>query len=202
MSQEASAALEDRIIAHLGLARAVAARAVYPRCGWGDREDLVAWGVVGLVQAARRYRATEGASFAAYAARRVRGQVLDALRARDPLSRAARRAYRAERAVNEDLPPPYAEVSLERMIEAGHEPAARSQASAVRDPRWPGAYLALRALPAAERRVLALSFGRGLTLREIGRVMGLSESGACRVRARALARLRRALAEVTLEQAA
>jgi DNA-directed RNA polymerase specialized sigma subunit len=35
-----------------------------------------------------------------------------------------------------------------------------------------------------------LSYGRGLTLREIGREIGLSESGVCRLRARALARVR------------
>src|SRR3981081_2609168 len=46
----------DRIIAHLGFARAVASRALDPRCRGADREDLVAWGVLGLVQAARRYR--------------------------------------------------------------------------------------------------------------------------------------------------
>ena len=69
----------ERIIAHLGFARAVAARSLDPRCRGADREDLIAWGVVGLVQAAQRYRGDLGASFGAYAARRVRGQVLDAL---------------------------------------------------------------------------------------------------------------------------
>ena len=41
---------DERIIAHLGFARAVASRALDPRCRGADREDLVAWGVVGLVQ--------------------------------------------------------------------------------------------------------------------------------------------------------
>ena len=43
--------------------------------------------------------------------------------------------------------------------------------------------------------VIVLSYGRGLTLREIGLQVGLSESGVCRVRARALRRLRSALGE-------
>lgn len=51
----------------------------------------------------------------------------------------------------------------------------------------------LRSLGRLERRVLVLSYGRGLTLREIGVQVGLSESGVCRVRARALRRLRSAL---------
>src|SRR3981081_4839483 len=96
----------DRIIAHLGFARAVASRALDPRCRGADREDLVAWGVLGLVQAARRYRDDAGAPFGAYAARRVRGQVLDALRERDPLTRSARRAHRDAREHATPLPTP------------------------------------------------------------------------------------------------
>src|SRR6266852_8186047 len=92
----------ERIVAHLAFARAVASRSIDPRCRGADREDLIAWGLVGLVQAARRYRGDRGASFGAYAARRVRGQVLDALRERDPLTRSARRAFRAAQRANED----------------------------------------------------------------------------------------------------
>src|SRR6266545_2971293 len=43
---------DERIIAHLGFARAVASRSLDPRCRGADREDLIAWGVFGLVQAA------------------------------------------------------------------------------------------------------------------------------------------------------
>src|SRR5213594_5020289 len=92
----------ERIVAHLAFARAVAARSLDPRCRGADREDLIAWGVVGLVQAAQRYRGDLGASFGAYAARRVRGQILDALRELDPLTRSARRAYRAAQRASED----------------------------------------------------------------------------------------------------
>jgi RNA polymerase sigma factor for flagellar operon FliA len=189
----------DRIIAHLGFARAVAARSLDPRCRGADREDLIAWGVLGLVQAAQRYRGDLGASFGAYAARRVRGQVLDALRDRDPLTRSARRAFREAQRITEDLPPPYVEISLDRLAELGdggiaaREPAAAP--SPHRDPRWDCVARELRSLTKLERRVIVLSFGRGLTLREIGAQVGLSESGVCRVRSRALRRLRSALGE-------
>ena len=185
--------VEERILAHLRLTRAVALRTVDPRCVGADREDLLAAGVLGLVQAARRYRVEQGASFGAYAARRVRGQVLDALRERDPLTCTARRAYRAARAVNQDLPPPYAEVSLEKMLESGREPQQPAPERSPRNPRWPALLEALRELPAPQRRVLALSYGRGLTLKEVGTVLGLSESGACRLRARALTQVRAGL---------
>lgn len=191
--------VDDRILAHLNFARAVASRALDPRCRGADREDLIAAGVLGLVQAAQRYRGDLGASFGAYAARRVRGQVLDALRERDPLTRSARRAYREARRIAEDLPPPYVEISLDRLAELGDggiaAPDAVAAPSAHRDPRWDSVARELRSLTKVERHVIVLSYGRGLTLREIGVQVGLSESGVCRVRARALRRLRSALAE-------
>ena len=187
--------VDDRILAHLAFARAVASRSLDPRCRGADREDLIAWGVFGLVQAARRYRGDMGAPFGAYAARRVRGQVLDALRDRDPLTRSERRAFREARKVSEDLPPPYVEVSLDRLAELG-EPRARDASALARhrDPRWARVAAALRELTTLERRVVIDAFARGLTLREIGARVGLSESGVCRVRARALKKLRSACA--------
>lgn len=187
---DGSVSVDQRIIAHLPFARAVAGRVLDPRCRGADREDLLAWGVVGLVQAAQRYRETEGASFAAYAARRVRGQVLDSLRERDPLTRAARRELRAARQGGADVPPPVSEVSLDRWLEGGSEPRAAASRPARRDPRWRGVRRALRGLSRVERRVLLLSYAHGFTLKEIGRDVGLSESGVCRMRARALRHLR------------
>ena len=190
---------DERIIAHLGFARAVASRALDPRCRGADREDLVAWGVVGLVQAARRYRDDAGAPFGAYAARRVRGQVLDALRERDPLTRSARRAYREARELDAGLPQPVIEVSLDRCVAAGFDPLAAGS-GATREARpgrtrrseqqWRRVVRELRRMEPNERKVLVLSFARGFTLREIGTQIGLSESGVCRLRARALRHVR------------
>ncbi len=49
---------------------------------------------------------------------------------------------------------------------------------------------ALRKLEPMERKVLVLSFARELTLKEIGAQIGLSESGVCRLRARAIRHVR------------
>ena len=170
----------------------MATRTLDPRCHGADREDLLAWGVLGLVQAARRYEPAAGASFGAYAARRVRGQVLDALRERDPLTRTARRAFRLARERDPGLPAPVVEVSLDAYLEAGRDPTGTpvKACRAAPDRRLAGVAAALRSLPEIERTVLVLSYGRGLTLREIGARVGLSESGVCRLRARALRRVR------------
>jgi RNA polymerase sigma factor for flagellar operon FliA len=188
---------DERIIAHLGFARAVASRALDPRCRGADREDLVAWGIVGLVQAARRFREDAGAPFGAYAARRVRGQVLDALRERDPLTRSARRAYREAREHDVDLPQPIVEVSLDRCVAAGLDPGATARTAGPGrtpfnggDQQWRRVVRELRQIDPIERKVLVLSFARGLTLKEIGAQIGRSESGVCRLRARALRHVR------------
>ncbi len=39
---------EERILAHLAFARAVAARSLGPRCRGADREDLIPWAVEAL----------------------------------------------------------------------------------------------------------------------------------------------------------
>ena len=194
--------IDERIIAHLGFARAVASRSLDPRCRGADREDLIAWGVFGLVQAARRYRGDLGAPFGAYAARRVRGQVLDALRDRDPLTRTERRAFREQQKVSEDLPQPYVEVSLDRLAELGDVDVARRSAAATRaDPRWHAVAGELARLSPLERKVVVLAYAKGLTLKEIGATVALSESGVCRVRARALKKLRAACAPEVAEAA-
>lgn len=57
--------------------------------------DLVSAGFVGLLEAADRFDWSEPDGFASYAEFRVRGAILDELRALDPVPRAARRLHRA-----------------------------------------------------------------------------------------------------------
>lgn len=195
--------IEERIIAHLGFARAVASRSLDPRCRGADREDLIAWGVFGLVQAARRYRGDMGAPFGAYAARRIRGQVLDALRERDPLTRTERRAFREKQKVSPELPQPYVEISLDRLAElGGADPPDPSGPRARIDPRWQQVAGALKLLSLIERSVVVMAYAKGMTLKEIGERVSLSESGVCRVRARALRKLRAACASEAAAEAA
>ena len=52
-----------------------------------DYSDIVSEGYVGLVQAANSYDETLGASFSSFAAQRIRGAMIDAVRSAAPLSR-------------------------------------------------------------------------------------------------------------------
>jgi RNA polymerase sigma factor FliA len=55
-----------------------------------DPEELYAWGMEGLVQAAQTFDGSRGLSFATYAIHRIRGRILDELRRADPLPRPLR----------------------------------------------------------------------------------------------------------------
>lgn len=63
-----------------------------------DYEDLAGYGLLGLIEAVDRYDPGHGTQFSTYATLRIRGRVLDQLRARDWLSRAARRRARETQA--------------------------------------------------------------------------------------------------------
>lgn len=68
-----------------------------------DKEELVRAGVLGLVQAAHRYDAGKGVAFNHYAAQRIRGAILDAVRSTDWAPRSVRRAGRTLEAASDKL---------------------------------------------------------------------------------------------------
>ena len=94
-----------------------------------ERAELVRAGMVGLVEAAHRFDATRGIPFERFAASRIRGAVLDAVRADDWVPRSLRMAARRIEMVESSLSVRYgrkptdAELaaesgsSLERIIE-------------------------------------------------------------------------------------
>ena len=154
-----------------------------------DRDELVGAGMEGLVQAARAYSTTSGVPFRYYAARRVRGAIVDELRRRDPLTRSDRARVRRG-----ELEAPVAPASIDVVGETCW--LRVDVTTSKKDDRLSPAMLrALASLPAKQRRAVTLTLVRGLTLREAGDVIGLSESGVCRARSAALRRLRALLGE-------
>ncbi|HXH21232.1 MAG TPA: FliA/WhiG family RNA polymerase sigma factor [Dehalococcoidia bacterium] len=59
-----------------------------------DRDDAIAYGIEGLIQAVDAYDPTRGTTFASFAIRRIRGSVLDAIRKLDVLPRSLRKGAR------------------------------------------------------------------------------------------------------------
>jgi len=68
-----------------------------------DREELARAGALGLVEAARRFDADRGVPFDRFAARRIRGAILDAVRAADWAPRSVRQLARNLEATEQRL---------------------------------------------------------------------------------------------------
>jgi RNA polymerase sigma factor for flagellar operon FliA len=67
-----------------------------------ERDDLISYGTIGLIEAIDRFDPSRGVKFETYAALRIRGAILDALRTLDIVPRAARhRARQIEQATRE-----------------------------------------------------------------------------------------------------
>ncbi len=52
-----------------------------------DKEDMIGYGVLGLMEAIKRFQPEKGVKFSTFAAKRIHGAILDALRKDTPLSR-------------------------------------------------------------------------------------------------------------------
>jgi RNA polymerase sigma factor for flagellar operon FliA len=68
-----------------------------------DREDAIAYGVEGLIQAVDNYDPSRGTTFASFAIRRIRGSILDAIRRIDILPRSLRKNARELERANMEL---------------------------------------------------------------------------------------------------
>jgi RNA polymerase sigma factor for flagellar operon FliA len=73
----------------------------FPR--YVDRQELARAGALGLVEAARRYDESRGVPFDRFAARRIRGAILDSVRAADWAPRSVRTLGRKLEQVEQDL---------------------------------------------------------------------------------------------------
>jgi RNA polymerase sigma factor for flagellar operon FliA len=68
-----------------------------------DREDAIAYGTEGLIQAVDNFDPERGTTFASFAIRRIRGSILDAIRRNDLLPRSLRRSTREVEKANMEL---------------------------------------------------------------------------------------------------
>ena len=202
-----------------------------PRCVEGD--DLRSAGVFGLMSAIDGFDLSRGIKFETYCSVRVRGAILDELRARDWVPRVVRsKAHKrdaAERTLAADLGRPatvtevaellgWTEGDVEESMRAagraavlslgGGEDASErnggSRLDALEDHRDGGdpvvrvqhrdvASLVYRSLTPKERQVVVLYYYEQITMREIGDVLGLSESRVCQIHSRVIRRLRERL---------
>ena len=197
-------------------------------------DDLVQAGMIGLLDAIRRYEETHGAQFETYAVLRIRGAMLDELRNSDWLPRSMRQNMRkiesAMSSLQQKLGHPPTESEVAKLLKlslseyqdmlgdgGGHQLVyyedfhdnegsdnfldryAVDDADPLRsllDGDFRRAVIdAIDALPPREKVLMGLYYEEEMNLKEIGAVMGVSESRVSQLHTQAVARLRSALRE-------
>jgi RNA polymerase sigma factor FliA len=85
---------DQLVLEHLNLVKAIASRVQANLPAHVDTDDLNHAGVLGLIDAATKYRTDRQVSFSSYAKHRIKGAILDSLRQLDWASRDMRRRHK------------------------------------------------------------------------------------------------------------
>jgi RNA polymerase sigma factor for flagellar operon FliA len=232
--------LRERLILHYSpLVKYVAGRVGVGLPPNIEQADLVSYGIFGLIDAIEKFDISRAIKFETYAISRIKGAIIDELRAIDWIPRSvrykAREIEKAYAALESRLhrTPTEAEVAAELGIALDELHAIFSQVSFVNvialdellnvggergdklslvdtledtkaeDPvavfeTEETKYLLARAintLPEREKIVVTLYYYEGLTLAEIGQVLGVTESRICQMHTKAVLQLRGKLSE-------
>jgi RNA polymerase sigma factor for flagellar operon FliA len=240
-------ALRDRLI----LMYAPIVKYVAGRLGSGlpahvDEGDLVSYGLLGLISAIERYDPDRDVKFETYAIARIKGSILDELRALDWVPRSVRsRARQIERAMaeleaklghapsDEELAKKVG-ISVEELEDSltdisrssiaaldelwtisgsgGDQVALIDTIEDTQGPEPQSAFAqtelremvadAITSLPEREKLVITLYYYEDLTLREIGEVLGVTESRVSQLHTKAVLRLKARLSGSTARAAA
>lgn len=198
--------LEDQLVWVRAAARRLARRAGPA----AEVDELVGWGSEGLVEAARSFDPGRGVPFAAYARARVRGAMLDGMRAMSPLPLAVHRARGdapedepgdAESRLCARFTSARADGLLCETTEAADGPVATAcseqgpEALAARRQLRRLVAHAVGALPPAEAELVRLHVLGDQSLAQAAEHLGVGEDRAGRLYRRALQRLRGSLRE-------
>ena len=179
------------VLEHYAQVRAIAARFTRRLPGHIDGDDVVAWGLLGLLDAIDRYDPARGVPLAALVEVRVRGAIIDHLR-QQGLRRSVIEALReleggaSGAGRREQLQTRVAAAAIGSLEEeeelADDAPLADVQLERRQERRALRGWI--RQLPAGEQQVLGLQL-QGLSGREVATQMGLSEGRVSQILASA-----------------
>lgn len=178
----------DDPVAGMSLVRQIAASVARRLPSHVDRDELVSLGALGWAEARARFDASRGVPFAGFAAMRIRGAILDGLRACDTLSRGERKRAKAD-----CEPTAQRIVSDESEVDAAI--AADADASEILQNEELRAELraALDQLPARERYIVQRHFFDDVPMRALGLELGVTESRISQIVTATIGKLRSTL---------
>jgi RNA polymerase sigma factor for flagellar operon FliA len=228
-------AREQLILNYSPLVKYVAGRLSINLPNTVETADLISYGIFGLIDAIEKYEPDRGIKFETYAIARIKGAILDELRAMDWVPRSVRaRAREIERAYiklenelrrvpsdaevademgisEKELADIFTKLSYTSVIsfdelwtsggekddskssmldslkdDNAEDPVAEFEAEEVKEILAE----AIEKLPEREKLVIALYYYEGLTLKEIGRVLSVTESRVSQLHTKAVLRLR------------
>ncbi len=236
---DGSPVARERLILHYApLVKYVASRVATGLPATVEQADLVSYGMFGLIDALKKFEPGRGNKFETYAIPRIKGAIIDELRAMDWVPRSVRfkareieKAYAdlegmLKRAPTEtemaerlgisiqELHEVISQISfvsvlaLDELLSVGSDRGEQITLLDTLADRGtdPGAGLegqetrgllaaAINSLSEREKIVVTLYYFEGLTLAEIGYILGVTESRVCQIHTKAVSQLRNQLTE-------
>ena len=238
--ESASPEMREKLILHYApLVKYVASRVATGLPASVEQADLVSYGMFGLIDALGKFEPGRGNKFETYAIPRIKGAIIDELRAMDWVPRSVRFKAREidkahtdlesmlKRAPSEqemaerlgitkrELHDVISQISfvsvlaldemvnvgsdrgeqvslLETLADRGIDPTSNVDAQETRGLLA----AAINSLSEREKIVVTLYYFEGLTLAEIGEILGVTESRVCQIHTKAVGGLRGELTEV------
>ena len=209
------------VVEHLPFVRHILGRLVGRLPTHVDVDNLESAGVLGLVEASHQFDPEAGVAFKTFAYRRVWGAIIDELRRNSPLPQKLMSQISLVRKAQDNLEPPVTverlaeesgltidqvESCLVALRLSNPSPLSDQALSILQDPSSNSVSYGLELdeakqavadciekLPEQQRLVLTLYYKEDLRLKEIGRVLNLSESRISRILAKAEMAIRETL---------
>lgn len=228
---------EEIVKKYIPLVKYIASRVIIGKTKYIEYEDLVSYGMIGLMDALNKFDESKGMKFSTYASIRIKGSMIDELRRNSPISKGAmdklnkynEAVEKLQKKLNkepnliqiaDELNISLKEVSeienyinyisvisLEDLIFSSEDEVPLI--GTIKDDKSPSPekyveeeeqldYLAkaIELLNEKDRLVITLYYYEELTLKEMGKILNVSESRVCQLHSRAIVHLKKAMAKL------